>query len=58
MGLRGTDSELDFRQSSFHHITQVLRVCSFSAFPLPPAFPPCYCPLTFRSVVTSEADDL
>jgi hypothetical protein len=30
---------------------QVLRVCSFSAFSLPPAFPPCYCPLAFRHQV-------
>ena len=37
---------------------QVLRVWSFSAFSLPPAFPPCSCPLTFRSVVTGEAADL
>src|SRR5215831_20228782 len=30
---------------------QVLRVCSFSTFALPPAFPPCYCPLAFRRQV-------
>src|SRR5260370_1263518 len=30
---------------------QVLRVCNFCAFSLPPAFPPCYCPLTFRHQV-------
>jgi hypothetical protein len=30
---------------------QVLRVCSFSTFSLPPAFPPCYCPLAFRRQV-------
>src|SRR5215831_19197306 len=30
---------------------QVLRVCSFSAFSLPPAFPPCSCPLAFRHQV-------
>ena len=57
-GLAGTDWELDFKQCSFHHIMQVLRVWSFSAFSLPPAFPPCYCPLIFRSVVTGEAADL
>ena len=51
MGLAGTDSELDFRQYSFHHIMQVLRVCSFSTFALPPALPPCYCPLAFRRQV-------
>ena len=46
-----TDWELDFKQCSFHHIMQVLRVYSFSAFSLPPAFPPCYCPLAFRHQV-------
>ncbi len=51
MGLSGTDWELDFKQCSFRHIMQVLRVCSFSAFSLPPAFPPCYCPLAFRHQV-------
>src|SRR4029450_9780720 len=30
---------------------QVLRVCSFSTFALPPALPPCYCPLAFRRQV-------
>src|SRR2546427_11405061 len=30
---------------------QVLRVCNFCAFSLPPAFPPCSCPLTFRHQV-------
>ena len=50
-GLAGTDWELDFRQCSFHHIMQVLRVCSFSTFALPPALPPCYCPLAFRRQV-------
>src|SRR4029453_16112274 len=30
---------------------QVLRVCSFSTFALPPAFPPCCCPLAFRRQV-------
>src|SRR5262245_48919890 len=30
---------------------QVLRVCRFSTFALPPAFPPCYCPLAFRHQV-------
>ena len=47
----GTNWELDFRQCRFHHIMQVLRVCSFSAFSLPPAFPPCSCPLAFRHQV-------
>ncbi len=47
----GTNWELDFKQCSFHHIMQVLRVCNFCAFSLPPAFPPCSCPLTFRHQV-------
>ena len=51
MGLSGTNWELDFKQCSFRHIMQVLRVCSFSAFSLPPALPPCYCPLAFRRQV-------
>ena len=51
MGLPGTNWELDFKQCSFRHIMQVLRVCSFSAFSLPPALPPCYCPLAFRRQV-------
>ena len=51
MGLAGTDWELDFKQCSFHHIMQVLRVCRFSTFALPPAFPPCCCPLAFRHQV-------
>src|SRR5215467_8681080 len=51
MGLAGTNWELDFKQCSFHHIMQVLRVCSFSTFALPPAFPPCYCPLAFQRQV-------
>ena len=50
-GLAGTDWELDFKQCSFHHIMQVLRVCRFSTFALPPAFPPCCCPLAFRHQV-------
>jgi hypothetical protein len=50
-GLAGTDEELDFRQYSFHHIMQVVRVCSFSTFALPPALPPCCCPLAFRRQV-------
>ena len=48
MGLAGTDWELDFKQCSFHHIMQVLRVCRFSTFSLSPAFPPCSCPLAFQ----------
>ena len=51
MGLAGTNWELDFKQCSFHHIMQVLRVCRFSTFSLPPAFPPCYCPLAFQRQV-------
>src|SRR6266516_6931257 len=30
---------------------QVLRVCRFSTFALPPAFPPCCCPLAFQRQV-------
>src|SRR5437773_9281261 len=51
MGLAETDWELDFKQCSFHHIMQVLRVCRFSTFSLYPAFPPCYCPLAFQRQV-------
>ncbi len=51
MGHDGTNWELDFRQCSFHHIMQVLRVFSFSTFSLSPAFPPCYCSLAFRHQV-------
>src|SRR5712692_4217839 len=51
MGLAGTDWELDFKQCSFHHIMQVLRVYRFSTFSLSPAFPPCYCPLAFQRQV-------
>ena len=51
MGHDGTNWELDFRQCSFHHIMQVLRVCAFCAFSAPPAFPPCSCPLAFRHPV-------
>jgi len=51
MGHDGTNWELDFRQCSFHHIMQVLRVCRFSTFSLPPAFPPCSCPLAFQRQV-------
>src|SRR6059058_6040597 len=51
MGLRVTNWELDFKQCSFHHIMQVLRVHSFSAFSLSPAFPPCSCPLAFQRQV-------
>ena len=50
-GLAGTDWELDFKQCSFHHIMQVLRVCRFSTFSLPPALPPCCCPLAFQHQV-------
>src|SRR5713101_4249422 len=51
IGYVGTNWELDFRQCSFHHIMQVLRVCAFCAFSAPPAFPPCSCPLAFRHPV-------
>ncbi len=51
MGHDGTNWELDFRQCSFHHIMQVLRVCAFCAFSAPPAFPPCSCSLAFRHQV-------
>src|SRR5215831_10791933 len=51
IGYVGTNLELDFRQCSFHHIMQVLRVCAFCAFSAPPAFPPCSCPLAFRHQV-------
>ena len=36
----GTDWELDFKQCSFHHIMQVLRVCRFSTFSSASRFPP------------------
>src|SRR5216684_12166 len=51
MGHDGTNWELDFRQCSFHHIMQVLRVCAFCAFSAPPALPPCSCSLAFRHQV-------
>src|SRR5229473_5131430 len=51
IGYVGTNWALDFRQCSFHHIMQVLRVCAFCAFSAPPAFPPCSCPLAFRHPV-------
>src|SRR5712692_7273293 len=51
IGYVGTNWELDFRQCSFHHIMQVLRVCAFCAFSSPPAFPPCSCSLAFRHQV-------
>ena len=51
MGHDGTNWELGFKQYSFHHAFQVLRVCNFSAFSLPPAFPPCCCPLAFQRQV-------
>ena len=31
-GLQGTDWELGFKQCSFHHIVQVLRVCDCTPF--------------------------
>src|SRR6266849_7330230 len=51
MGHDGTNWELDFRQCSFHHIMQVLRVYAFCAFSAPPALPPCSCSLAFRHQV-------
>jgi hypothetical protein len=48
MGLEGTDWELDFKQFSFYHIMQVLRVYDFSTFSSSPALPPCSCSLAFR----------
>jgi hypothetical protein len=45
MGLPGTDWELGFNQSRFHHVMQDLRICDFSAFSSPSALPPCYGPL-------------
>src|SRR5712691_11600572 len=51
MGHDGTNWELDFRQCSFHHIMQVLRVCAFCAFSAPPALPPCSGSLAFRHQV-------
>jgi hypothetical protein len=51
MGLEGTDWELDFKQLSFYHIMQVLRVYDFSTFSSSPALPPCSCPLAFRHQV-------
>jgi len=51
IGYVGTNWELDFKQCSFHHIMQVLRVCRFSTFALPPALPPCCCPLAFQHQV-------
>jgi hypothetical protein len=51
MGHDGTNWELGFKQCSFHHIIQVLRGWSFSAFSLPPAFPPCSCSLAFQRQV-------
>src|SRR5262249_29143699 len=47
----GPTGNWDFRQCSFHHLMQVLRVCSFSTFALPPASPPCCCPLAFQRQV-------
>jgi hypothetical protein len=51
MGRGETYWALDFRQCSLHHIMQVLRVYSFSAFSLSPALPPCCCPLAFQPQV-------
>jgi hypothetical protein len=51
IGYVGTNWELDFKQCSFHHIVQVLRVCDFSVFSSPPALPPCSCSLAFQHQV-------
>jgi hypothetical protein len=51
VGYVGTNWELDFKQCSFHHIMQVLRVYDFSVFSSPPALPPCSCSLAFRHQV-------
>lgn len=40
-----TDSELDFKQCSFHLVTQVLQDDGFSVFSPSPTLPPCYSPL-------------
>ena len=56
MGKNGTDWELGFKQFSFHHVMQVLRVNNFSVFSLFPAFPPCYCPLCLSA--SGKAADL
>jgi hypothetical protein len=50
MGLHRTYWELGFNQSRFHHVRQVLRVCDFSAFPSPPALPPCSGPLSLSAL--------
>src|ERR1700675_972232 len=51
MGLVGTDWELGFKQCSFHHAMQVLRVCAVCAFSAPPAFPPCSGPFCLSAPV-------
>src|SRR5712691_6142370 len=51
MGLVGTDWELGFKQCSFHHAMQVLRVCAVCAFSAPPALPPCSCPFCLSAPV-------
>src|SRR5205823_13807280 len=51
VGLEGTDWELGFKQFSFYHIMQVLRIYDFSTFSSSPAFPPCSCPRAFRHEV-------
>ena len=51
MGHDGTNWELGFRQSSFHHTMQVLRNSTFCVFSVLSAFPPCSCPLAFQRQV-------
>jgi hypothetical protein len=56
MGLQTTHWELGLNQFRFHHIKQVLRICDFSAFSSPPAFPPCCGPLGLSAL--GKVDDL
>ncbi len=55
MGLPVNQLRLDFKQSSFYHITRVLRSNGFSAFSPVSAFPACYCPLLLS--VPGKPDD-
>jgi hypothetical protein len=56
MGFQGTNWELGFRQCSFHHAMQVLRIGTFCAFSVSSAFPPCYVPLCLST--SGKAADL
>jgi len=56
MGFQGTNWELGFRQCSFHHAMQVLRIDTFCAFSVSSAFPPCYVPLCLST--SGKAADL